>query len=304
MADQLDSRPVFTIVMGCNGSGKSAWKRANYDRLPDRYFDQDSIAGGIGDWDSEDARQRTRRYVDEEVGTALQARMSFGIESTYSGRPGREMVERVRRANYRIEGIYIGTESPEINVARIERRVLEHTGHRVDPGRVPERYRYSLSNLRRTVEQFDQLEVLDNSRPDSLGDSATGRAVCARTRRDRLAAAGQRNGGVVRGVGAHRGAVARREATAGRAAATPGGPGARPRGTVGRNTRGGRYPRLFYCRRVSSRIETGFWVAISLLESVSRTPVSSDWLDADLRSASTLPGTAPPWGSTRRSRRS
>ena len=169
MADQPDSRPVFTIVMGCNGSGKSAWKRANYDRLPDRYFDQDSIAGGIGDWDSEDARQRTRRYVDDEVDAAIQARLSFGIESTYSGRPGREMVERMRGADYRIEGIYIGTEGPEINVARIERRVLEHTGHRVDPARVPERYRYSLSNLRRTVDQFDQLEVLDNSRTDPLG---------------------------------------------------------------------------------------------------------------------------------------
>lgn len=160
---------MFTIVMGCNGSGKSAWKRANYDRLPDRYFDQDSIAGGIGDWDSEDARQRTRRYVDEEVGAAIEARVSFGIESTYSGRPGREMVGRMQASDYRIEGIYLGTESPEINVARIERRVLEHTGHRVDPVRVPERYRYSLSNLRRTVEHFDQLEVLDNSRSDALG---------------------------------------------------------------------------------------------------------------------------------------
>ena len=160
---------MFTIVMGCNGSGKSAWKRANYDRLPDRYFDQDSIAGGIGDWDSEDARQRTRVYVDAEVGATMRERLSFGIESTYSGRPGREMVERMRAADYRIEGIYLGTESPEINVARIERRVLERTGHRVDPARVPERYRYSLSNLRRTVEHFDQLEVLDNSRSDALG---------------------------------------------------------------------------------------------------------------------------------------
>ena len=53
MADQLDSRPVFIIVMGCNGTGKSAWKRGNYDRLPDRFLDQDSIAGGIGDWNSE-----------------------------------------------------------------------------------------------------------------------------------------------------------------------------------------------------------------------------------------------------------
>ena len=46
MADQLDSRPVFTIVMARNGAGKSAWKRANYDLLPDRFYDQDSIARG------------------------------------------------------------------------------------------------------------------------------------------------------------------------------------------------------------------------------------------------------------------
>jgi len=59
MSDQPDSRPVFTIVMGCNGVGKSAWKRHNYDQLPDHYFDQDSIAGGIGDWNSETPRHGT-----------------------------------------------------------------------------------------------------------------------------------------------------------------------------------------------------------------------------------------------------
>jgi len=169
MADQLDNRPVFTIVMGCNGAGKSAWKRAHYDLLPDLFFDQDSIAGGIGDWNSEHARRRTREYVDAQVASAFSSRLSFGMESTYSGRPGREMVERAQRAGYRIEGVYLGTADPAINIARIERRVLENTGHRVDPERVPERHKYSLSNLRRTVEQFDQLEVLDNSRDDPLG---------------------------------------------------------------------------------------------------------------------------------------
>ena len=169
MADQLDSRPVFIMVMGCNGAGKSAWKRGNYDRLPDRYFDQDSIAGGIGDWNSEEARERTKKIFEAEIAEALKRRLSFGIESTFSGRPGPEMVERVRQAGYRVEGIYLGTESPAINVARIEKRVLENTGHRVDPGRVPERYKWSLSNLRRRVTQFDQLEVLDNSRDDVLG---------------------------------------------------------------------------------------------------------------------------------------
>ncbi|MDE0272460.1 MAG: zeta toxin family protein [Gammaproteobacteria bacterium] len=162
MADQLDNRPVFTM-MGCNGVGKSAWKRANYDLLPSRYFDLDSIAGGIGDWNSEDARRRTATIAEVEIQNAIAERVSYGIESTYSGRPGRERVEQAKRAGYRVEGIYLGTESPEVNVARIERRVSGNTGRQVDPKLVRERYRWSLSNLRRTVEQFDQLEVLDNS---------------------------------------------------------------------------------------------------------------------------------------------
>ena len=65
---------------------------------------------------------------------------------------------------YQVEGIcYLGTESPDIKVALIERRVVENTGHQVDSKLVRERYRWSPPNLRRTVEQFDQLEVLDNS---------------------------------------------------------------------------------------------------------------------------------------------
>lgn len=171
MADQLDDRPVFTIVMGCNGAGKSAWKRGHYDLLPERYFDQDSVAGGIGDWNSESARARTRAIVDAEVAEAMAGRLDFGIESTYSGRPGREMVDRVRRAGYRIEGVYIGTAEPAINIERIARRVRDNTGHRVDPARIPERYRYSLSNLRRTAEVFDELVMVDNSAHDERGVS-------------------------------------------------------------------------------------------------------------------------------------
>ena len=48
MSELLDPRPVFTIMMGCNGVGKSAWKRKIYDLLPARYYDQDSVAGGLG----------------------------------------------------------------------------------------------------------------------------------------------------------------------------------------------------------------------------------------------------------------
>lgn len=163
MADQLDNRPVFTIVMGCNGAGKSAWKRDNYDRLPAQYFDQDSVAGGIGDWNREEARERTRRIVDAEIARAIENRQDFGMESTYSGTPGRVMVKRAKEAGYRIEGVYIGTASPEINAERIRYRVSANTGHWVDVDRLPQRYGFSLSNLRKTAEQFDTLEIVDNS---------------------------------------------------------------------------------------------------------------------------------------------
>ena len=163
MAELLDSRPKLVLAMGCNGSGKSAWKRANYDRLPERYFDQDSIAGGIGDWNDEGTRTRTREYVEWWVEECFAGKLDFGFESTFSGQRGPALLDRALGEGYRVEGYYIGTDSPEINASRIDYRVLSNTGHYIDPRRLPERYRWSLSNLRRRLDDFDIVEVVDNS---------------------------------------------------------------------------------------------------------------------------------------------
>ena len=168
MSELIDPRPVFTIVMGCNGVGKSAWKRKNYDLLPQRYYDQDSVAGGIGDWNSQEARARTRVIVDAQIDESIGERLNFGMESTYSGLPGPEMVRRVIREGYRVEGLYFGTADPSINIERIDHRVFAGTGHIVDPARIPDRWRYSLSNLRRTSERFDLLRIFDNSEHDDF----------------------------------------------------------------------------------------------------------------------------------------
>ncbi len=169
MSELMDPRPVFTMVMGCDGVGKSTWKRKDYDLLPDRYFDQDSIAGGLGEWSDKRARARTREIVDAEIEECLREGLDFGMESTYSGLPGPEMVRRVARAGYRVEGLYFGTADPRINIERIERRVFVGTGHPVDPERIPVRWKDSLSNLRRTADRFDLLRVFDNSVPDDFG---------------------------------------------------------------------------------------------------------------------------------------
>ena len=148
---------------GCNGAGKSAWKRANYDRLPRQYFDQDSVAGGIGDWNDEEARKRTRRIVDAEVESCFAQGESFGMESTFSGRPRPALMARAAQNGYRVEGYYMGTESWEVNASRIDYRVLSNTGHYIDPKQLPQQYHWSLSNLRKTLHDFDLIEVADNT---------------------------------------------------------------------------------------------------------------------------------------------
>lgn len=154
--------------MGCDGAGKSAWKRLNYDRLPERFIDEDSVAGGFGDWNNEENRKRTRIKVDAEIEECFAKRLDWGIESTFSGLPGPQMVDRAINQDYRIEGIYIGTNDPSVNINRIEYRVTVGTGHHVDAERIPTRYNHSLSNLRKYFDRFDQLELFDNSEEDDL----------------------------------------------------------------------------------------------------------------------------------------
>ncbi len=164
MSELIDPRPVFTIVMGCNGVGKSTWKRRNYDLLPDRYYDQDSIAGGLGEWSDERARTRTREIVDAEIAECLREKLDFGIESSYSRPPGPEMVRRVVGMERRSPERHRHGRQP-----RAAAGLESGAGHPVDPRRIPTRWKRSLSNLRRTAERFDLLRVFDNSEPDDFG---------------------------------------------------------------------------------------------------------------------------------------
>ena len=169
MSEQIDPRPVFTIVMGCAGVGKTAWKRRNGGLLPDRFFDPISLAGGIGDWDSPEALERAEDYVYAQIAESIENRLDFGAESAYSGLPGPALVRRAGREGYRVEGIYLGTADPAINVERIERRVRARTGPPVRPEWIPPRWRSELANLRTDLERFDQLRIFDNSAHDELG---------------------------------------------------------------------------------------------------------------------------------------
>jgi predicted ABC-type ATPase len=71
-------------------------------------------------------------------------------------------IEKAKEKNYFIRLFFIGTDSPEINAARVARRVLEG-GHDVPIPKIISRYRKSIINCANISAIVDRLYVYDNS---------------------------------------------------------------------------------------------------------------------------------------------
>ena len=97
-----------------------------------------------------------------------QRRESFAVETTLSGKNYLQMMQYARGIDrgFEVVLIYIGTESVEINLARIAKRVLAG-GHNVPEMDVRRRYLRSLQNLPAATGLADRVIVFDNS--DDLG---------------------------------------------------------------------------------------------------------------------------------------
>lgn len=95
----------------------------------------------------------------------LERRESFTVETTLSGRNYLEMMVRARTLGFEIVLVYIGTENVEINLLRIQKRVLAG-GHDVPEADVRRRHLRSLKNLPVAVKRADHTLLFDNSTDD------------------------------------------------------------------------------------------------------------------------------------------
>jgi predicted ABC-type ATPase len=98
----------------------------------------------------------------------LERRESFAVETTLSGKNYLQMMRYSRGIDqgFEVVLIYIGTESVEINLARIAKRVRAG-GHNVPEMDVRRRYLRSLQNLPAAAGIADRVLLFDNS--DDLG---------------------------------------------------------------------------------------------------------------------------------------
>lgn len=153
------------IVAGPNGSGKTTLTQRHLARrLP--VVNPDEIAleleghqTGIADKTisaGREALHRQRRLLAEK--------RSFAVETTFSGHHEMALMKAAKAAGYKVNLIFLCTDSPIISVGRIKTRVRAG-GHPVLTSDVIRRYQRSLAHLPEGIALADRAWLLDNSRP-------------------------------------------------------------------------------------------------------------------------------------------
>ncbi len=151
------------MVAGANGSGKSSITRWNPDLL--RQFpiiDPDAIARTIQVEPNASSSIEAGKQALREAKGYLESSQSFGVETTLSGHTYLRMMDEARERGFDVILIYIGTANPEINVARVARRV-ELGGHNVPETDITRRYYRSLRNFPLAMSRADYVILFDNS---------------------------------------------------------------------------------------------------------------------------------------------
>ena len=102
------------------------------------------------------------KYATEKWYECLQEKRSLIFETVFSSQEKLEYVERALDAGFFVRLFFIGTDSPDINAARITRQVMVG-GHAVPIEKIISRYQKSINNLAEALQINDRGYVYDNS---------------------------------------------------------------------------------------------------------------------------------------------
>jgi four helix bundle protein len=124
MADQ---KPTLCVVAGPNGSGKTTTTEqllANEWGANSLYINPDNIAEKeFGSWNSPEAVLKAAQRATELRYQCMAERRDFVFETVFSSAEKLDFLRKAHEAGFFIRLFYVCTKSPEINVARIAKRI-------------------------------------------------------------------------------------------------------------------------------------------------------------------------------------
>jgi predicted ABC-type ATPase len=160
------NRPVFTIIAGSNGCGKSTLTSTARDKFQQTpLLDPDAIAKSLqATLDSNNSNIEAGKRVLRLAEELLATKQTFTVETTLSGSTYLKMAERAKASGFNLMVVFVGTTSVEINLERVKARVRKG-GHDVPEEDQRRRYPRTLANMRRLLPLADLAVILDNSTP-------------------------------------------------------------------------------------------------------------------------------------------
>jgi len=154
--------PRLTIIAGANGCGKSTLTSRSSFIYKTPLLDPDAISKVLQPSIPGAPAVAAARQVLISAGKHIDKRESFAVETTLAGKHYLQMMVDARIRGFEIVLVYIGTESVEINLARIRNRVLAG-GHDVPESDVRRCYQRSFGNLPIAIDRADHTILFDNS---------------------------------------------------------------------------------------------------------------------------------------------
>jgi len=168
--------PTLCILGGCNGAGKTTLARELLPRLGlMRFLNADEMARGLSPLDPSLCAFRAGRLLLEEARSLIEAKASFAIESTLSGKVQVALIREAKARGYRILLHYIVIGSATQAVARVALRV-KLGGHHVPEDDVRRRFDRSRRHfLEDYLPLADEWGLWDNQVPPprQIADSET-----------------------------------------------------------------------------------------------------------------------------------
>jgi len=159
-------KPRLLIIAGPNGAGKTSVtnKILKHTWIEGcEYINPDNIARDVfGNWNDIEAVIKAAQYATDMREACIASGKSLIFETVLSAEDKISFVERAKEKGYFIRLFFIGTDSPQINAARIATRVMKG-GHDVPIPKIISRYYKSIANCAALVHLVDRLYVYDNS---------------------------------------------------------------------------------------------------------------------------------------------
>lgn len=159
-------RPTMYVFAGPNASGKSTLIANRYVRgeLNAPYINADIITKyELEDITDETERARTGMFMAMgRVKDAIEKGVSFTYETVLSHPSKIDLIRLAKENGYNIQSVFVCTEDPEINIARLQERV-QAGGHDVPRDKVYHRFERAISLSLALQTLSDSYENFDNT---------------------------------------------------------------------------------------------------------------------------------------------